>query len=270
MNALGSGGPAPSLDADTAFACCIQCNLSHGVVPKTSNIEAFHACYKNDSRAQVEDRLSPIRIRFVCGLFFPSVLVILQVRNCGSHLDFLSGVPCGRAISLCPISGIWKRFRVRFGFQDHSLIAKSPTNSTFIESVRGSICISQHVEEVWRYQLSVQIKIKFRVHTLLMFESVSYPSLLGHQFILNFLNSRLWTRAVGLTASLASAVSLICQAVSSCKASGRALKGFSCGSCSFLDSSLACGPCDVATSLPERPCFRDGHGVSRDVVSDND
>ena len=33
MDALGSGGPAPSLDADTAFACFIQCNLSHGVVP---------------------------------------------------------------------------------------------------------------------------------------------------------------------------------------------------------------------------------------------
>ena len=55
VNALGSGGPAPSLDADTAFACFIQCNLSHGVVPKKSYFEAFHACYKNDSRAQVED-----------------------------------------------------------------------------------------------------------------------------------------------------------------------------------------------------------------------
>ena len=69
--------------------------------------------------------------------------MILQVRNCGSQLNngfgFLSGVLCGRAISLCPISGIWKRFRVRFavGFQDHSLIAKSPTNSTSTESVRA-------------------------------------------------------------------------------------------------------------------------------------
>ena len=81
------------------------------------------------------------------------------------------------------------------------------------------------------------------------------------------MNSRLWTRAVGLTASSASAVSLIRQAVSSSKSSGqhdaasfgdRALKGFSCGSCHFLDSSLACSPGDVATSLPERPCFRCG------------
>ena len=143
MDALGSGGHAPSLDADTAFACFIQCNLSHGVVPKISYFEAFHACYKNDSRAQVEARLSPICIRFVCGLFFPSVLIILQVRNCGSQLHsgfgFLSGVLCGRAIPLCPISGIWKRFRVRFavGFHDHSLIPMSPTNSTSTDSVRA-------------------------------------------------------------------------------------------------------------------------------------
>ena len=101
-------------------------------------------------------------------------LILLHVRNCGSQLNdglgFLSGVLCGRAISLCPISGMWKRFRVRFGvgFHDHSLIPKSPTNSTFIDSARGSLCISQHVEAVWRYQLSVQVKIKFRVHTLLI------------------------------------------------------------------------------------------------------
>ena len=79
----------------------IEYNL---VVPKTYYFEAFYACYKNGSRAQVEARLSPICFRFVCGLFFPSVLIILQVRNCGSQLHsgfgFLSGVLCDRAISL--------------------------------------------------------------------------------------------------------------------------------------------------------------------------
>ena len=95
---------------------------------------------------------------------------------------------CAVAPSLCPISGIWKRFRVRFavGFHDHSLIPKSPTNSTFIDSARGSLCISQHVDAVWCCQLSVQVKIKFRVHTILMFESVSYPILLGHQLRCSF------------------------------------------------------------------------------------
>ena len=83
--------------------------------------------------------------------------------------------------------------------------------------------------------------------------------------ILNFWNLKLWTRAVDRTAFSPSAVSLICQALSSCKSAGppgaasfdleRALNGFSCGSGSFLDSSLACGPGDVASSLAERHCF---------------
>ena len=80
--------------------------------------------------------------------------------------------------------------------------------------------------------------------------------------ILNFSNSRLWSRAVDRTAYSAPAVSLIRQAVSSSKSSGphgaasfdldRALKDFSCGSCSLFDSSLAFGLGDVATRLPER------------------
>ena len=124
----------------------------------------------------------PIRLWSV----FPSVLIILQVRNCGSQLDsgfgFLSGVPCGRAI---PLPDFWHMEAISCSFRcriSRSLFDSHVSDEfNFHRQRAGSLCISQHVEAVWRYQLSVQVKIKFRVHTLLMFESVSFPILLGHQ-----------------------------------------------------------------------------------------
>ena len=76
------------------------------------------------------------------------------------------------SLSACKTS-IRKRFGVRFavGCQEHFLIAKSPANSTIMDSVRavGFLCLSQHVKAVWRCRLSLQVKIKFRVHTLFIF-----------------------------------------------------------------------------------------------------
>ena len=59
MNTFGSGGPLPSLDSVTAFASFIQCNLFHGVVPNATHFEHSKRA-SNDSRAQLEARLSPL------------------------------------------------------------------------------------------------------------------------------------------------------------------------------------------------------------------
>ena len=90
-----------TLDAVTASASLIRCNLLHCVVRRHPTPK--HSMrVSNDSRSQVEARLSPLCSRFVCVLFFLSLLIIVQVTmcvgNCGSQLD--SGCPSALRIPI--------------------------------------------------------------------------------------------------------------------------------------------------------------------------
>ena len=83
----------------SAFNSVIQCNLSQGVVPKTSHFETFHACYK---------MILALKLRIDFSNMFPiSLWSIFHICS-----DYPAGwklwkparqrirIPCGRAISL--------------------------------------------------------------------------------------------------------------------------------------------------------------------------